>query len=224
MPPNIKSYYDELAENYDQDRFANSYGKFIHRQEEKTLARHVSKNEKSKILDLACGTGRFLHHAAFGVDISEEMLKVARVKFPNADLRVGDGTNLPFEDNFFTKVLSFHLMMHIDRNKFICILEEVGRVTQKGGLFIFDVPSKKRRELTRYKAKSWHGGHEISVSELKDLCGDRWELLVYHGIAFFPIHHIPKSLRSYILDLDTLLCNSFLGEFSSHIIYVLKKK
>ena len=59
----ITCYYDQLAKEYDSDRFANSYGKYIHAQESKVLDRYLNKSETDYNLDLATGTGRFLEYA-----------------------------------------------------------------------------------------------------------------------------------------------------------------
>jgi len=155
----IRKYYNQLAKEYDHSRFANSYGQYIHYQEENTLNKYLNKNQIALNLDIACGTGRFLEYAHYGIDLSEEMVKVAKSKFPNHKLSVGEATTLPFQNDFFDNVLSFHLMMHLEKQQLKQILAEVHRVTKKEGYFIFDIPSEKRRKLTRYVSPSWHGGN-----------------------------------------------------------------
>jgi len=73
-----------------------------------------------KVLDIGCGTGALLmmiHEGKkgaklSGVDLSEEMIKVAQAKLGNAaDLAVSDSENLPFKSESFDLVLctfSFH--------------------------------------------------------------------------------------------------------------------
>ena len=74
----------------------------------------------TSVLDVGCGTGalmlmiqeRLPNAKLFGIDISEEMIKVAKAKLGSkADLRVSDSENLPFESGSFDLVLctfSFH--------------------------------------------------------------------------------------------------------------------
>ena len=114
--------------------------------------------------------------------------------------------------------------MHLKNNQLKDILENISKISQEDGLFIFDIPSRKRRKLTRYHTSSWHGGNQISVKEIKKLIKDKWELISYHGVAFFPIHLLPKKIRKFFIPFDTLICNSIFREFSSHIVYVLKRK
>lgn len=219
----IKEYYDELAKDYDQDRFDNTYGQYIHQQEERILDRVLEPLSQDQTLDLATGTGRFLHRAKTGVDISPEMIGVAQKKFPNADLHVASGTDLPFEDQQFSQVLSFHLFMHLDGETMDNILKEVHRITQPGGIFVFDVPSEKRRKLVGYQSDNWHGGYQLKISDLKKRVKGLWTVKEYHGIAFFPLHRIPKSMRPMMTRLDSTLGSSPLGEYSSHLVCVLQR-
>jgi len=220
----IIKYYDNLAENYDTDRFSNSYGKYIHQQELRILKKYLPLESIDKNLDLACGTGRFLDFAKYGTDISSEMIKVSKSKFPNKDITKGDAEQLHFEDSFFEKVFSFHLLMHLDLESFTKILKEVSRVCVDHGYYIFDIPSKKRRQLFGFKKTSWHGGYQISFNELKSILSTDWHVENFHGIAFFPIHRIPKKLRKFFIWLDTLLCNSIFKEYRSHLVFILRKK
>lgn len=220
----IIKYYDDLATEYDTDRFSNSYGKYIHQQELKVLNKYLSKEDIDKNLDLACGTGRFLDFARYGIDLSSEMIKVSKNKFPQKDLTQGDAEKLNFENSSFANIFSFHLFMHLDKEMFLKIQKEVSRVCKSNGHFIFDIPSEKRRKLLKYKNPSWHGGYQISCNKLKLLTQTDWKIESLHGIAFFPIHRIPKRLRKFFIPIDNFFCNSIFKEYSSHLIFVLKKK
>ena len=74
----------------------------------------------SRILDAGCGTGallerlraRFPDAALYGIDISPNMLSIARNRqMPGVELLEGDSENLPYRDAFFDMVVccsSFH--------------------------------------------------------------------------------------------------------------------
>ncbi len=220
----IKAYYDKLAKDYDNNRFANSYGQYIHQQELAVLSQYLLPTAGQLNVDIACGTGRFLSYANYGVDISAEMLAQARKKYPEktfVNAKIGE---LPFQDNFFDNATCFHLFMHLNEELLTEALGEVHRVLKKGGYFIFDVPSEQRRKLLGYHKTSWHGANQISVHRLRDLLGEDWDLLAYKGVAFLPIHRLPKSLRKLFIPLDNLLSRSPLRAYSSHIIYILRKR
>ena len=101
MKTEIIKFYDALADTYDTDRFSNSYGDYIHHQELRVLHKYLSKDAIEKNLDVACGTGRFLDFANYGMDISPEMVRVSQKKFPNKNINVGDAEVSSFEDDYF---------------------------------------------------------------------------------------------------------------------------
>ncbi len=219
----ILEYYDKLAKDYDRDRFENTYGAYIHSQEEQILCKYLNLDEVEANLDLACGTGRFLAFADHGADISKEMISVAKAKFPSKQITLEDAEDLSFSANTFQNVLSFHLLMHLDKASTRKVISEVHRVLKPGGQFLFDIPSRKRRELSAYRSENWHGANHLSIEELKEYLGTDWRIKAIQGIAFFPVHRIPKKLRKLFVKLDNLLAQSFLKEYSSYLLIVLQK-
>lgn len=104
-----------------------------------------------RVLDLGCGAGwatRLLAQrvagdaegrgSAFGLDVSDEMVKVARqnsAAVPNAQFVWGSAESIPAEDGFFDKVLSVEsFYYYADQGR---ALQELRRVLAPGGtLFI----------------------------------------------------------------------------------------
>lgn len=224
MSEEITKYYNDLAKDYDADRFSNSYGQYIHRQEGEIIIKYLDEKETDFNLDLACGTGRFLKYADYGIDISKEMVEISKKKYPQKKISIEDAENLSFHDSFFNNVISFHFFMHLNISCMRNILNEVNRVLKKDGYFIFDIPSEKRRKFTGYQSSNWHGGNQISIKSLKKLISSEWELVATHGTVFFPIHRLPKKLRKGLVMFDSFMSNSFLKEYSSHLIFILRKK
>jgi ubiquinone/menaquinone biosynthesis C-methylase UbiE len=222
MKNQILQYYDNLAIEYDKNRFGNSYGEYINIQENRIIKKYLKTNDKN--LDIACGTGRLLNYANYGIDISPKMVAIAKQKHPYKNIVVGDIEELNYENSFFRNAYSFHLFMHLELHQLKKIFKKVSEIVEKDGLFILDIPSKKRRKLTKYKADSWHGRNQINLAELKEITAEHWKLVSYYGVAFFPIHLIPKKIRKFVLPLDNLMCRSIFKEMSSHIVYILKKK
>jgi len=104
-----------------------------------------------KLLDFGCGTGTLLMMLATlypnnelqGVDIDENVLKIAQNKIIKNDMYVHlkkiNGTNLPYEDNYFSKILSSLVIHHISSENKLIIFEELIRVLKPGGeIFILD--------------------------------------------------------------------------------------
>jgi SAM-dependent methyltransferase len=89
------------------------------------------------LLDVACGSGYAAWAAAqrgavvTGLDASQSLIQIARVRSPDADFRVGDMFALPFADGGFDVATSFNgIWAGCDG-----ALVEVRRVLRSGGRF-----------------------------------------------------------------------------------------
>jgi ubiquinone/menaquinone biosynthesis C-methylase UbiE len=72
------------------------------------------------VLDIGCGTGRFLAQLAevaraWGVDASPEMLEVARARAHGAGLKLGSAEELPFKDGWFERATMWLVAHLLDR-------------------------------------------------------------------------------------------------------------
>lgn len=99
-----------------------------------------------RVLDVACGTGAVTKEALrrvgpdgteAGLDLSPEMLAVARRTLPGTDLREGAAESLPFHDQSFDVVTcQFGLMFFEDR---AAALREMSRVLRPEGRLVVAV-------------------------------------------------------------------------------------
>lgn len=224
MIEEIKKYYDDLAATYDNNRFENSYGKYIDQQERLFLKSILSTNYNNKILDLGCGTGRFLNFANYGVDISPRMIEIAKSKFPNIEIKEGSVTEIPFPENYFDVIYSLHVIMHLNKEIFQSFLNESHKKLKPNGKLVFDFPSNKRRNLVNYKATNWHAANQFSLNEIIKMTSHNWKINKIKGILFLPIHRFPNIIRPFFRSIDCFLCRSFLKEYASYIIVELEKR
>jgi ubiquinone/menaquinone biosynthesis C-methylase UbiE len=121
------------------------------------------------VLDVGCGTGvhlelfqRFQCHL-HGIDSSPSMLDIARNRLgEEADLRLGDASQMPYEDQSFdliTSMLVLHEMKHQTR---IAVISEMKRVLKNSGhLLLIDFHPGPIRPL-----KGWVTKTIIFFSEL----------------------------------------------------------
>lgn len=217
---NVVAYYDEIAEEYDKDRFANSYGQFIDAQERRVL--DALRIDPERALDLPCGTGRLTDYASMGGDASEGMMAIARRRHPQKEFRLMDATHTPFADGELRTVLSFHLLMHLDMDTVGAMVEEMYRVIEPGGRWICDIPSDKRRRLVHRSKGEWHGNTSLSIEAMRRLCAGRFDIRSVHGIMMAPVHRLPRGLRQPMCSIDYALANSaLLKEYSSYMIFEL---
>jgi ubiquinone/menaquinone biosynthesis C-methylase UbiE len=93
-----------------------------------------------RALDVACGTGRQverlqdLGYAVSGIDVTPAMVERARDRCPDADLRVGDWTALPYDDDTFDLVTCALALCHatdVDPP-----IREMARVARPGGWLV----------------------------------------------------------------------------------------
>ncbi|WP_228452054.1 class I SAM-dependent DNA methyltransferase [Chryseobacterium sp. G0186] len=222
MKTNIREYYSNLAESYDENRFGNSYGKYIDRQERTFLQSFFQDKRYSKVLDLGCGTGRLLNFATHGTDFSEKMLNVARQKYPDKKLMLGEISGIPFYDEFEC-IFCFHVIMHQNQEETKAFLNECHQKLSKNGTLIFDYPVKTRKKSVSPR-EDWHAGNSFSALDILQLSRDKWVVKNTTGVLFFPIHRFPKTVRKFFLPLDILLCRTFLKNWASYHITVLEKQ
>lgn len=114
----------------------------------------------ASILEIGCGVGRFVKPLACrfkyvcGVDISEEMIKVAEDNcscLPNVTLIVNDGTSLKeLVDNSFDYCVGAGVFQHITHIEVIIgYIQEAIRVLKPGGVFLFQFEGNKTEPIGR---------------------------------------------------------------------------
>lgn len=133
----IAEFYREEADRYDETRLNNVPGQLKHRRQTRALANvleDANVDEDDPILEVGCGTGRFLDFLnatgcgnLFGVDQARGMVEQT-VDKSGAEGVVGDGYRLPFESDAFEVVYSIHVLMHLpNKERFIDELKRVSR-------------------------------------------------------------------------------------------------
>jgi SAM-dependent methyltransferase len=101
--------------------------------------------ENRSVADIGCGSGTWLLEFAqweasqlHGIDLDESRIERAKIRFPSADLHVGDARQLPWQDSsmdlvsqftVFTSILSSTMKKKIAR--------EMWRVVKPGGVILW---------------------------------------------------------------------------------------
>src|SRR5690349_11872719 len=90
------------------------------------------------VADVACGTGyvtAHLHDAGvdvFGIDLSPEMIAVARRSYPDLRFEVGTMTDLDLADDSVTGVLAFWSVIHVPDHAVPAVFAQFHRVLHPG--------------------------------------------------------------------------------------------
>lgn len=226
-----QEWYQEhdIAEAYDDKRFSGG-GQFIDRREKRAVLDALGPVEDKRILEVACGTGRFTVMLAqqgadiVGVDISAAMLDQGRKKAvatgveETLSFMQGDAGGLPFPDDHFDAVFAmrfFHLAP--DPEGFI---EEMRRVTKEQ--VFFDT-------FNRYSARSIYNWALPMGSRLYSGREAR-ELVVGAGLELADVTHdfvlpygfyraLPKRIASPFRTIDTTLGRTPVGDRLATVSY-----
>jgi SAM-dependent methyltransferase len=109
-----------------------------------------------RVLDVGCGAGAFLRLVAdggaqpSGLDASEALIAFARERLPEADLRVGEMEQLPWDDDSFDLVTGFNSFFFAD--DMVAALRDAGRVARPGAAVVIQVwGAHERCELEAMK-------------------------------------------------------------------------
>src|SRR5512135_123886 len=137
---NIQMSYDSVAEEYAHRIFDELQYKPLDRQLLDRLA--ASVEEGGLICDLGCGPGQIAHylheHGArvIGVDLSLQMIELARQLNPGLEFKQGNMQALDVEDEAWAGIAAFYSLIHIPREEVVMVLQELKRVLRPGGLLL----------------------------------------------------------------------------------------
>lgn len=139
----VHSVFEKIYQNYDQMNSVISFQR--HKAWRKETMKRMQVKPGQKALDVCCGTADWSIALAnevgqngevFGLDFSENMLKVGKQKvenlgLANVTLLHGNAMELPFQDNTFDFVtIGFGLRNVPD---YLQVLKEMNRVLKPGG-------------------------------------------------------------------------------------------
>jgi ubiquinone/menaquinone biosynthesis C-methylase UbiE len=129
-------YHEEYKEIFDYEEIYSIFNAHL-----KTHSPKVSK-----LLELGCGSGSVTeyfmkNYETIGIDLSENMIKIAQKNYPSGNFIQVDMRNLPdsFSDIFDAVVSTGRSFTHLTTNN-DCLncCKSVFKVLKPGGIFIFD--------------------------------------------------------------------------------------
>ena len=136
--------YDQIASSY-----ANIFSK---------PSSHLDKflellPSPAKILDVGCGTGTDSNfvaskgHQVVGVDLSEEMLNIAKSSFPQIDFRLEDMRDIDFSKNQFDGIIASCSLIHIPKKDVPKTLRQFSKLLKPKGIIYLQLQSGPSEEV-----------------------------------------------------------------------------
>ncbi|HEX3883862.1 MAG TPA: metalloregulator ArsR/SmtB family transcription factor [Stellaceae bacterium] len=161
------------------------------REVEAALSEIIAAAAPRDLIDVGTGTGRMLEvlapsvEHALGIDLSREMLAVARVNLEragleNAIVRRGDMYQLPLPDGSFDAAVIHQVLHYADRPA--TVLAEAARVLRPGGVLILVDFAPHTLEFLREEHA--HRRLGFSDAEVDEWCADA-------GLVPAPARHLP---------------------------------
>lgn len=244
-----ESFYqiERVAEEYEVIRFEHPGGRLINSlQKEAVLAGVDSLNlTGKKVLDVACGTGRFSRlfrsHGAqvTGLDLSRAMLNQSRIRQSAEAYVEASALRLPFKDGSFDIAVSVNAFNHIP--SFEDAIDEICRVSKR---VILGLPNRHsflllaylyrilrgwgygytRHKATRYKGTPLIYTRYFSRRELEEIFKkNQFEVIRCPKCWVFPFPYVPGSLIKAVQILEKMAARS-LGRFGTFMAMVAERR
>jgi SAM-dependent methyltransferase len=204
---------------------------------------HMAKPKGDlQLLDIGCGTGRSLQlyepyvKDFIGLDLSYEMVRIARNNFPQHDWVRADACVLPFDDGTFDAVCFSAVLHHIPNYRIA--LREGRRVLKNGGfIFAFD-PNLLHPAMAffRHPKSPFYLPQGVSPNERPLLPSNLRNAFTAAGldhihqrrVAGIPYRYVaPKLINSMLKSynaVDALLRYSGLGRWFGALVLTMGRK
>jgi ubiquinone/menaquinone biosynthesis C-methylase UbiE len=202
IPPEVydREYFlSELCEGFDE--FREGHG-VSHNKSKQVKA--LDPGPGRRVLDAGCGRGEVLHACASagaevaGVDYSQDAVEITRETlsgFPDADIRQGDVTDLPWESGTFDRVLFSDVIEHLDPPQTVPGLTELRRVLRPGGyLVVHTAPNLLFKDI------GWPLGRPfvraLGFREIADRVDGLFELALDYHVNEQSVYSLRRAMRA----------------------------
>jgi ubiquinone/menaquinone biosynthesis C-methylase UbiE len=165
---NIKAY-NKTAKEYD------TFSRRVDMRHEYEQFRTYMGSSEGSVLDIGCGTGRdakALHDMGFdvsGIDLSENMLKLAKLKAPDVPFELMDFRHLRFKDDSFDGVWANATLFLVQRDEVDDVLREAWRVLKKGGIGFLSFKEGEGLQVKSLENKLEKHQELFSYTELREV-------------------------------------------------------
>lgn len=220
---------ETVADAYEEKRFSGG-GRLIDRRERQAVLDAVAPVEDKRVLELACGTGRFTVMLAergadiTGLDISGAMLTQARAKarassvHDRLEFLRGDAGRLPFPDDTFDMVFAIRFFHLADTP--VQFLSEMQRVA-RGRVFFDTFNARSARSVYNWLLPM--GSRLYTADDVDRLLNDvgiHLESAIHDFIIPYGIYRsLPGTVAAPLRDIDRSIQRTPLGRYLATVSY-----
>ena len=143
------------------------------------LIKKESEGQIYRLLDLGCGTGFIIHlvhdlvDEVYGVDITDEMMKLIDLSPGNIHIQNALAEKTPFDDEFFNMVTAYSFLDHLTSYEDVVI--EAYRVLKPGGIFYSDL------NPNRHFSESMEALEKFNLEALPEVISREIEGMLHNG-------------------------------------------
>lgn len=227
----VEDFWDTVANVYEDcnDKIADT-----HYQRFTESIKYLDIRKNSKVLNIWSRTGianKFLRMQESTLDItnaelSSEMIKIAKTKFPLERFDKVDLLNLPYSDEYFDEILSLETIEHMQYP--LVFLKELYRVLNPHGKLVMSTPPATaeigRKIYDFFLTDHGEGPHKfLSSRDMKQLLKEAGFALIKHkGTLLIPVG--PKYLKTLGELIINRFQNTFISELGIRQFYVATKQ
>jgi SAM-dependent methyltransferase len=148
------------------------------------------EGDNGRVLDFGCGIGRLSRalrsyfSQVYGLDISAEMIRLAKEYTPSCEFLLNQSDNLNlFQDDFFDFVYSSIVLQHQATKEAVqCYIKEFVRVAKPNGTIVFQMPYRltlrgavqpRRRAYSLFKSMGFSAAflyHRLHLNPMRTIC------------------------------------------------------
>ncbi len=138
----------------------------------------VVGKENPKVIEIGCGNGRDAVEIVkrtsdyLGIDISEELIKLAQGKVPQGRFEVADVAAFKFPEALDI-VIAFASLIHIDKEEFKLVLDRIYQALNLNGVVYLSLKqSDNYREVTEEDEFGIRTYYYYSMGDIKEIAGE----------------------------------------------------
>ena len=162
-----KDFFEKRAQKYDRDNpysvtmYQDNHPDLVKKRNEyeiNKLLPYLSLNDNSKVLDIACGIGRWADaikkpiNYYLGIDFADNLIKLAkeRINSPNMEFAVSDINSVEnvIQDKKFNVILMIGILMYLNDNDLMVLFEKIEKICEERAIICLREPIGLNERLT----------------------------------------------------------------------------